>query len=589
MVLRSKVDARGMPAGPCVSGEVAEPLAGGLVAALARAEAYPLDPDARRGVRSVETHLSHVFLTRRRAYKLRKAVDLGFVDFSRRAERNADCLREVALNRRLAPDVYLGVAPLERSARGWRVGPLSEELRGGAAPPEHVVVMRRLVAGRDALSRLAAGRLRPRHVDDVAEWVARFHATSRWEGAAAFAPGEWLARVTGPVEENFRFLEKEPPELVPRAPLARAAQRARAFVAAHAQRFEERRRAGRVVDGHGDLHLQHVFFEQDDAPPLLIDCLEFREDLRRIDAAAEVAFLAMDLAYRGRSDLAERFLGVYAAASDDYSLFGVVDYFVAYRAAVRAKVAAAAAADAGLPPRRRAAARGSTIRHLRLSARALGPGGAGRARGAVLIVLCGRVGSGKSSLARVLADALGGVVVASDRVRKRLAGLGDRERPRVAGELYAPERRGAVYEGLLERAAPVLDSGRIALLDATFARAARREQARAFAAARGVPVFLVEARCGRAITLKRLARREAAGRDPSDAGPAVYHATAAAFEPPREWPRAWRAVVATDRPWRAAARAVARRVRGWAAIGGGRGAADPPERSVAPPRRRRGR
>lgn len=578
-----------MPAGAPMSGAVAEPLPDGLAAALARPEAHPLDPDAARGVRAVETHLSHVFLTRRRAYKLRKAVDLGFVDFSRRAERNADCLREVALNRRLAPDVYLGVAPVERGARGWQVGALGEALRGDGASAEHVVVMRRLAAGRDALSLLAAGRLRRHQVDVTAEWVARFHAKSRWEGAADFEPAEWLARVTGPVEENFRFLSQEPPERVPRAALARAVERARSFVAAHSECFDERRRAGRVVDGHGDLHLQHVFFERDDAPPLLIDCLEFREDLRRIDAAAEVAFLAMDFAYRGRSDLAERFLGVYAAASDDYSLFRVVDYFVAYRAAVRAKVAAAAAGDAGLAHRQRAAAGRSAIRHLALSARALGPGGAGPARGPALIVLCGQVGSGKSSVARVLADAVGGVVVASDRVRKRLAGLADRERPAVAEALYAPERRDAVYDAMLERAAPVLDSGRVALLDATFARAEQRARARGVAAARGVPAFLVEARCGRAVSLARLARREAADRDASDAGPAVYQATAAAFEPPREWPRATRAVVATDRPWRLAARALARRLRQAAAIRAGSGAADLPGRSVARPTRRRTR
>jgi predicted kinase len=129
----------------------------------------------------------------------------------------------------------------------------------------------------------------------------------------------------------------------------------------------------------------------------------------------------------------------------------------------------------------------------------------------------------------------------------------------------------------------------VALLDATFARAARRAEARAFAAARGVPAFLVEARCGRAVTLRRLARREAAGRDPSDAGPAVYHATAAAFEPPSEWPRARRAVVATDRPWRAAARVLARRLRELAAIRGGGGAADLPGGPARRPRRRRTR
>ena len=153
-----------------------------LPRALRDADAYPHDPSARAGVQEVQTHLSWVFLTGERVYKLRKDVSLGFVDFTSRVERVADCVREVALNRRLAPDVYLGLA--EVAAKGpVRVGPLGESLepRPGAEP---CVVMRRLPAGRDALSLLEAGRLRGRHVDEVAERVAAFHAAHRLTGAA---------------------------------------------------------------------------------------------------------------------------------------------------------------------------------------------------------------------------------------------------------------------------------------------------------------------------------------------------------------------------------------------------------------------
>jgi aminoglycoside phosphotransferase family enzyme len=144
--------------------------------ALAAPDAYPDDPSAALGVEQVQTHLSHVFLTGRRVYKFRKAVDLGFVCFTARAERNADCLREVSLNRRLAPDVYLGVAPLLRAP--VRIGPVAEALAqepGGGPEAEHCVVMRRLPTGRDALTLLTRGALSGEQIERAAALVARFH------------------------------------------------------------------------------------------------------------------------------------------------------------------------------------------------------------------------------------------------------------------------------------------------------------------------------------------------------------------------------------------------------------------------------
>src|SRR5262245_47759936 len=153
--------------------------------ALRRPTAYPHDASAAAGVEWVQTHLSHVFLTRERVYKLRKAVDLGFVCFAERAERNADCLREVALNRRLAPDVYLGVAPIEVSPSGARVGSLGQALSGDG---EHCVVMRRLPAGRDALSLLERGCLPVQGLDRAAEAIAAFHARHGLGSPAPFSP-----------------------------------------------------------------------------------------------------------------------------------------------------------------------------------------------------------------------------------------------------------------------------------------------------------------------------------------------------------------------------------------------------------------
>jgi aminoglycoside phosphotransferase family enzyme/predicted kinase len=502
------------------------PLPASLAGALARPAAYPRDPAAGRSgfrVEWVQTHLSHVFLTPERVYKLRKEVALGFVDFSTRARRNEDCRREVRLNRRLAPDVYLGIAPIEARGKRFEIGVLGETC---SPAREHVVVMRRLPAGRDALSLLAHRDLDATRIDAVAERLARFHASNGLGRPSPWSRAGWLAHLRRPVLDNLRLLEASAGRLFPRSTWMAARNAERTFLASHCDVFERRRREGRAVDGHGDVHLQHVWFEAGRAEPILVDCIEFNDALRRIDVAAEVAFLAMDLRYRGRERLAARFLQSYAEAADDYGLFELVDYFVSYRAAVRAKVAAIAADDAGITAAQRAAAAKSARSHMRLAARALVEPKAGAA-----VLLTGIVGTGKSSAAAVVAEATGGVVIGSDRLRKRLLGLPSDARGGAKRGLYTRAAKHAVYAALLERAGPVLRSGRVAVLDATFERQSQRDRALRWAAAHDVPICVVETRAPRATTLARLARRAAEGRSASDAGPERYRASREAFAP----------------------------------------------------------
>ncbi|MDH3519539.1 MAG: AAA family ATPase [Myxococcales bacterium] len=508
-------------------------------AALAAAEAYPHDASAAQSLQTIQTHLSHVFLTAERVYKFRKAVDLGFVRFATREERSADCLREVALNRRLAPDVYLGVAPLLASPHGARVGPVGERLSREAPGAEHCVVMRRLPDGRDALSMLRSGALGPEQIDSLARILSAFHVRSRLGVPASFSSADWRARCTGPVRANLDLLAASPPAVAPREVLARLSEATRAFEMECAERFERRRMAGRAVDGHGDLHLQHVWFAGEGGAPLVIDCLEFNESLRRIDAASDVAFLFMDLMYRGASALAARFLRVYAAESDDYDLYAVVDYYASYRAAVRAKVAAIVAGDAQIDAEQRARAAESALRHLRLADASLAPRGRGR-----LFLVGGVVGSGKTTVAAALADALEGVVVSSDRVRKHMLGIEATQR--AASTAYTPDQKGRVYDAMLDRAAPVVASGRSAVLDATYASRRDREAARDWARASGTGALFVETRCAPEVAIARLERRAREGADASDAGPALYRASAAAFDPVVEWTPDAHCTLATD-------------------------------------------
>jgi predicted kinase len=242
----------------------------------------------------------------------------------------------------------------------------------------------------------------------------------------------------------------------------------------------------------------------------------------------------------------------------------VLDFFVVYRAAVRAKVAAIAARDEDVGPEQRAAAAGSARRHVEYAARCLAP----RPPGA-LVLVGGVVGTGKSTVAEVLAQAFeaepGVAVVASDRVRKRLAGMEPLERSEDGPDagLYAPERVHETYAALCERAEPVLASGRVALLDATWASKGERQRAWQLARAVGARTVFVETRCAEAETLARLRRREASGEDPSDAGPAQYRTSAARFDPPEAEECDALHVVHTDDPgWREEVARVAARVAG---------------------------
>jgi aminoglycoside phosphotransferase family enzyme/predicted kinase len=521
------------------------------LADLQRREAWPAEAGDAGRVQRIDTHISHVFLTDTRAYKTRRPVRLSFLDFSSAEERLADCRREVLLNRRLAPDVYLGLAPILVDAPGAaaRVGPVAETPSLDPAVVEHAVVMRRLAAGRDLRSMLERGEAGPGHIDRIAERLAAFHAAHGLGRPAPFASQQWLERTTAPACANTDALAEAPADLAPPPEIEEIRRLAAAFVRSRPDDFEARRRDGRIVDGHGDLHAEHVWFETDDAPPLMIDCLEFRDDFRCIDAASDVAFLAMDLAYRGRGDLGARFVRRYARERGDFHLFAVLDFFLSYRALVRAKVASLVARDPALAPAQREHAVTSVRRHLDLGLEFLKPKPPGK-----LLLACGTIGTGETTVAEALADDTGGVVLSSDRLRR------DPEAPAPA-DRYSEASRRAVYDRLLAEARHVVVSGRTAILDATWSRRSWRAAALERAAELGTEAFLVETTAPRDEVIARLASREAAGNDASEAGPALYDAMLAEFEETSEWPAAQRARIDTSSPsWREEAAGIAARL-----------------------------
>jgi aminoglycoside phosphotransferase family enzyme/predicted kinase len=462
------------------------------------------EPEASISFR--ETHVSILAFTRDRVWKCKKAVRFPFIDLSTAERRRANCEREVMLNRRVAPDVYLGVVLLEADD-GTMVDALVEMLR---LPAD-----RRLSAIVESDDDAGAGC-----VDRVAEMLSRFHsraARGRPIDAAA-TPGAVAALWT----RNFLELQPFSGLQLDRALLGRVNADAHEFLAGRAALLEERISSGRICDGHGDLLADDVFCLPD--APRVLDCLEFDDALRYGDGLADAAFLAMDLERLGRDDLARRFLDHYRRAAEDRWPDSLAHFYVAYRAMVRSKVACLRAGEDETAAEGARSLLGLAARHL----------AEGRVR---LVLVGGPPATGKSTLARALARETGWPVFHSDELRKELAGFapGESGAARLHEGIYSAEWNDRTYGAMLDRARELLMRGSSVILDASWRTAARRLDASRLAADTSSSV--VSFRCDVSADLAgaRASARAREGTDASDASAVLAVELRNSFEP---WPAA---------------------------------------------------
>jgi uncharacterized protein len=484
-----------------------------MVEALLRPDAYPPPPPTR--VEMVATHISWVFLTDQDVWKVKRPVDYGFADYTTLERRRHFCHEEVRLNRRLAPDVYLGVVPV-------RLGPAGPTLTGDGPIVDHAVHMRRLPDAANADALLRSGALTHDHLWLVATTLARFYA----ESAATPRYGS-VGAIGANVAENFDQVRPFVGRLLPAATFDAVRDWQVGFLRRGADRFAARTDQGRIREGHGDLRLEHVYFEG--PSPLVLDCIEFNERFRMGDVASDAGFLAMELDARARSELAASFLGRFALESNDYDLYDVVDFYLSYRAWVRAKVAAFLAADPATPPDKAARKAGEARRLFTL---AEGYTRAPAAPGPVVAV-GGVIGTGKTVLAEALARDLALPVVASDRTRKWLARITPIQRAPTTA--YEPDFSRRTFDELFRRADVVLRSGRGVILDATFRSRDLRHQARELAGRHGRRFLFVETTCDDA-TLRERLRQRAVGLSVSDATEPLLERMRAEYEPVTELP-----------------------------------------------------
>jgi len=466
-----------------------------------------LDPRSYRHapaeVTLVQTHISCVFLAGSEVFKVKKAVRFSFLDFSTLERRRHFCEEEVRLNRRLAPGVYVGVVPITRHGHGYRVD-------GSGEPVEYAVHMRRLPADRLLRVVVERGEAEPQLIRRIAEKMAAFHATADAgpEIAAGGDPAE-MARI---LEENFANLAPFAAALESEAALEDLRLLVTSALARLAPRLRARQAAGRIRDCHGDLRPDHICCTRD-LP--IFDCIEFNPRFRHCDVASEMAFLAMELAFLGAPALSRALIDAYVAASGDTELAAVLPIFHAYRAQVRAMVAALTSAEPEVEVQARARALEEARRYLALAER-----DAWAAHAPLLIVVAGVSGTGKSTLAGALAARSGLRWMRSDVMRKRLAGLDPLARPATPAQtaaLYSHARSAELYAALAAAAGDLARAGSGAILDATFLRRADRDELRAAAERGKARLFWIECQASAATIRARLEQRAARSDDPSDA------------------------------------------------------------------------
>ncbi len=459
-----------------------------------------------------ETHIGVVFLVGDHAYKMKKPITTGFLDFSTPERRLVACRREVELNRRLAPDVYLGLSAVSGPEQPPWTG-----RDGDSAPVEYLVVMRRMPDDRRLSTLIRARTPVKDHLRALARSVAAFHAAARRspeitaEGSRDALRGRWTANI-----EQVRAQCPVPaPETVDA--VDRLATR---FLAGRGPLLADRCTDGRIVDGHGDLIADDIFCLDDG--PRALDCLEFDDTLRYLDGLDDAAFLAMDLERLGRPDLAHDWLDDYVEFSGDPAPVALRHHYVAYRAFVRAKVACLRHQQGDAPAATDAA------QYADLSLRHLRPEPCGSRWSA------GLPGTGKTTVGGALADRFGAVLLSSDRLRKELAGLSPTQpAPAAYGEgLYTAERTDTVYAQLLHRAGTLLSRGESVVLDASWTHARHRMAADELARRTHSDLVRLECRVAPDVAAARLARR---GPTASDATAAIGRAMSAAADP---WPDA---------------------------------------------------
>jgi len=451
----------------------------------------------------VETHISLILLTGPFAYKFKKPLNLGFLDFSTLQKRKFCCEEEVRLNRRYSPELYLGVVHFNGN-------PSSPQLGGEENILEYAVKLLQFPKYSELKYVLDDGRLDSSHIDDLAQQLGLFHSCSEVVPESQYPGSPHCIRQQA--MENFAaFKSTDGMVAAINGKLAALEDWSLQSLTALEQVFRSRKHNGRVRECHGDLHLDNIILFRDRLR--LFDCIEFSADLRRIDVISEVAFLFMDLDINGHADIGWRFLNAWLQHSGDYPGLSVLQFYLVYRAMVRAKIACIRLTQGGPGTAQREIEMNRVLTYIHHA------DSYSEKREVKLLITHGLSGSGKTYISQQLLEKIGAIRIRSDVERKRLHALTTTEATgdEVGKGIYTPDKSRQTYQWLQYMTSQVLAAGYPVIVDAAFLQVAEREQMQQLAADYNVPFVILDFQAAYSSLVSRIESRAREGKDPSDA------------------------------------------------------------------------
>ena len=469
-----------------------------------------------KSIELIETHISWVLLTGDFAYKIKKPVNFGFLDFSTLEKRHTCCNQELRLNRRMAPDIYLDVV----SITGTHDKPV---ISGEGEVVEYAVKMSQFPQSFQLDHMLMAGELGVEHMDSIARMVAKFHqAIQIADDSMDYGNKDRLYR---PVEENFIQINEHLNIESYVDTLNTLQQWSKSEHAKLESVFDQRKRDGFIRECHGDMHLRNLVWLDD--RPIAFDCIEFSADLRWIDVISEVAFLVMDLQDRQQYRLASRFINSYLEATGDYSGLSVLSFYLCYRALVRAKVDALRLEQKNIAQEEREKTLTEFESYLELA------NSYTRKAAPKLIIMRGMSASGKSTVSQYVVDELEAIRVRSDVERKRLFDIPlDNSAPNeIDAGIYSKLAIKQTYEKLAELASFIIGAGYSVVIDAAFLNYEQREIFQLLANRLGVAFIILEVTASAEVLKQRIINRK---HDVSDADLAVLEHQLSNWKPLRK-------------------------------------------------------
>ncbi len=499
----------------------------GQLGSLLQPQAYPHETEQ---IRLLQTQMSFVFLTGDYAYKVKKPVNLGYLDYSTLQKRRFFCQQELELNRRLCPDVYLAVVPIAEDKDGLSVA------RHGK-PVEYAVRMIQLPQDRMMDVLLPQGKVTKNMITSVAERVAAFHRQARKSPDIAAFGNPAIVRQNA--SENFRQTEKYVGLCLLQSMYERIRDYTDAFVAHNASLFDKRVKEGRIRDCHGDLHAAHVCFTKDIC---IYDCIEFNDRFRYSDVCSEIAFLGMDLDRYQQNHLSKCFVDRYTERSGDTEIRMLLNFYKCYRAYVRGKVESFKLDDPLIPSQERSASLVAARRYFDLACLYT-------RTAPLLIITVGLMGTGKTTIANALGQRLGCAVISSDVTRKKLAGIPATEHrfEEFRSGIYSEDFSRRTYDAILAQAGKVLSRGESVILDASFRREEERARVTRLAEEKGADLLVLECRLGEAEARRRLGRR-IKEKVTSDGRWEIFQLQKESFDPVGDFPAHQHCILDTSHP-----------------------------------------